>query len=54
MPLLNQTRMYWIYANDQVWKNLQNKDNWFYFIKRLGKQKEGFSDNSECFQNYNC
>ena len=47
MPLLKQTRAHWVYANDQVWCDLQKKDNWYYFITRIGKQREGYSDNSE-------
>jgi glycosyl transferase family 25 len=54
MPLLQQTRQHWIYANDQVWKQLQEKDNWFYFITRIGKQAPGFSDNTNCFVNCHC
>jgi glycosyl transferase family 25 len=49
-PLLESTGQHWIYANDQVWKQLQKKDRWFYFKKRFGKQRDGFSDNSNCFQ----
>jgi glycosyl transferase family 25 len=44
MPLLEQTHAHWIYANDQIWKQLQEKDNWFYFITRIGKQCDGYSD----------
>ena len=44
MPLLNQTKKHWIYANDQVWKRLQAKDSWYYFTKRIGKQAPGYSD----------
>ena len=54
MPLLAQTRAHWIYANDMVWKELQQKDNWYYFIKRIGKQADGYSDNSNCYTNYDC
>jgi glycosyl transferase family 25 len=54
MPLLAQTRSHWIYANDQIWKKLQEKDNWYYFIKRIGKQQDGYSDNTERFEKYNC
>jgi hypothetical protein len=49
MPLLNQTKKHWIYANDQVWKQLQAKDCWYYFTKRIGKQAPGYSDTSQCF-----
>jgi GR25 family glycosyltransferase involved in LPS biosynthesis len=54
MPLLEETRCHWIYANDQVWKELQKKHNWYYFIKRIGKQSDGYSDNSEQYVEYNC
>ena len=54
MPLLNQTRMHWAYANDQIWKKLQYKDNWYYFIKRIGKQANGYSDNAMCNVSYEC
>lgn len=49
-PLLESTGKHWIYANDQIWKCLQEKDRWYYFKKRFGKQRDGFSDNSNCFQ----
>jgi len=52
MPLLEQTRAHWIYANDQVWKQLQEKDNWYYFITRIGKQIDGYSDNAGCYVDY--
>jgi glycosyl transferase family 25 len=52
MPLLGNTRMHWIYANDQIWKEYQKKDQWLYFIKRIGKQIDGYSDNSERMTNY--
>lgn len=42
--LLEQTRMHWIYANDQIWKKYQPIDNWYYFKTRLGKQRAGYSD----------
>jgi len=45
IPLLEQTRMHWVYANDQVWKRLQAKDKWFGFAPRLGSQRPGYSDN---------
>jgi glycosyl transferase family 25 len=53
IPLLEQTQMHWVYANDQVWKQLQETGEWYYFIKRLGKQMSGYSDNAECFMHYN-
>jgi len=53
MPLLKQTGKHWIYAIDQIWKQLQEKDNWYYFITRIGKQADGYSDNTEKFEIYN-
>ena len=54
MPLLAQTRAHWIYSNDMIWKQFQEKDNWYYFIKRIGKQSAGYSDNSGIYTDYNC
>jgi glycosyl transferase family 25 len=54
MPLLEETKQHWIYANDQVWKQLQEKDNWYYFITRIGRQVDGYSDNAMCYTTYNC
>ena len=54
MPLLENTRQHWIYANDQIWKSLQKNDNWFAIIPRLGKQKDGYSDNANGYVSYNC
>jgi glycosyl transferase family 25 len=54
MPLLEKTKAHWIYANDQIWKELQQKDNWYYFIKRIGKQTDGYSDNALSYTTYNC
>jgi len=54
MPLLEQTQMHWIYCNDQVWKELQEKDNWYFFKKRIGKQRDGNSNNTGRFQTYDC
>lgn len=49
MPLLEKTLCHWIYCNDQVWKTLQKKDNWFFFIKRIGMQQDRYSDNAQSF-----
>ena len=54
MPKLEETMMHWIYANDQIWKSLQETDNWYCFTKRLGKQREGLSDNSNRIEKYDC
>lgn len=54
IPLLEQTGYHWIYANDQIWKSLQLTDKWYYFTQRIGKQRDGYSDNTERMQSYNC
>lgn len=43
-PLLIETGHHWLYANDQVWKTLQEKSNWFAFTTRIGKQRRSYSD----------
>jgi glycosyl transferase family 25 len=52
VPLLEETRQHWHFANDQAWKVLQPNGNWFCFTQRFGKQRPGYSDNSECFSDY--
>jgi glycosyl transferase family 25 len=52
MPLLMSTRQHWIYANDIVWEKHQRNDNWYYFKNRIGKQRAGFSDNSNGYSDY--
>jgi GR25 family glycosyltransferase involved in LPS biosynthesis len=54
IPLLEQTGQHWIYANDVVWKSLQQKDKWYCFTQRIGRQLDGFSDNAGCVMKYNC
>ena len=51
-PLLESTKAHWLYANDQCWKTLQKKDNWYYFANRLGKQRASYSDNSMTYMDY--
>jgi glycosyl transferase family 25 len=51
-PLLENTKAHWLYANDQCWKSLQKKDNWYYFKNRIGRQRASYSDNSMSFMNY--
>uniref|UniRef100_A0A6C0I0A0 Methyltransferase FkbM domain-containing protein n=1 Tax=viral metagenome TaxID=1070528 RepID=A0A6C0I0A0_9ZZZZ len=46
---LDRTKMHWVYANDQIWKSLQKKDNWYCFKNRIGIQRDGFSDNSNLY-----
>lgn len=52
IPLLESTKAHWIYANDQAWKILQEKDRWYHFTERFGKQCAGYSDNSCEFMDY--
>ena len=54
IPQLKETRQHWIYANDQIWKRLQPQSEWFAFSPRFGKQRDGFSDNTNTFVSYNC
>jgi glycosyl transferase family 25 len=54
LPILDSTMQHWIYANDQIWKTLQEKDKWFCFSKRLAKQRDGFSDNANQIVSYDC
>jgi len=53
-PILDETMQHWIYANDQIWKRLQPKANWYALETRCGKQRSGYSDNSDKFMEYNC
>lgn len=46
LPLLEKTGRHWIYANDQIWKELQPGAAWFGFTTRLGRQRGSYSDNS--------
>lgn len=41
------------YTCDQSWKPLQNKDNWYCFKTRIGKQRESYSDIQKGIVNYN-
>lgn len=43
----------WIYCCDQYWKKLQ-KEKWYLFKTRIGKQRPGFSDNAQAFCDHNC
>lgn len=47
--LLEQTGEHWNYANDQYWKILQKNDLWYASSIRVGKQIDGYSDNSKCY-----
>lgn len=48
-PLLDSTRMHWIYINDQIWKQYQVEDQYLYFIKRIGRQRPSYSDLSNAY-----
>jgi glycosyl transferase family 25 len=54
IPLLDQTGEHWNYANDQVWKQLQPNANWYALTTRCGKQRPGYSDNSQQFESHDC
>jgi hypothetical protein len=49
IPLLEQTNEHWRYANDLVWKQFQPHDKWYYTTRKLGKQRDGYSDNKMCY-----
>ncbi len=49
---LENTKMHWIYANDQIWKTLQKKDKWYGLKNRIGVQSIGYSDTSNSYQDY--
>ena len=53
IPLLEQTKIHWEYANDIIWKDLQKNDNWIGFKERQGKQMASYSDNSKQICDYN-
>lgn len=54
IPPLRETNQHWIYANDQIWKRLQPESNWYALTKRCGRQRDGFSDNSNKYEIYDC
>ena len=54
MPLLESTGKHWLYANDQVWKQLQRDNMYICFKIRIGQQRASFSDNSNCFCDFKC
>jgi GR25 family glycosyltransferase involved in LPS biosynthesis len=53
-PLLRDTKQYLQFANDQCWKQLQPHSNWYCFTLRCGKQRPGYSDNTNQYEDYNC
>lgn len=38
---------HWNYILDQSWKRLQPNSKWYYSLKRIGKQRESYSDLSK-------
>lgn len=54
MPKLASTGEHWNYANDVVWRTLQQTDRWLAPSERWGKQMDGYSDNAQTFMAYNC
>lgn len=44
LPNLLSSGMHWIYANDAVWQQLQETDNWITFKDQICKQMSGYSD----------
>jgi glycosyl transferase family 25 len=52
IPKLESTGMHWVYSNDVAWVSLQQVDPWYCFSPRLGKQRAGWSDIGQAFQDY--
>lgn len=52
--MLEKTGEHWNYANDVVWKQLQEIDNWYCFTPRIGIQRESYSDLAGRVVNYHC
>jgi GR25 family glycosyltransferase involved in LPS biosynthesis len=51
--LYQETWKDWVYGCDQYWKKLQ-KEKWFLFKTRIGKQCSGYSDCGKRFIDYQC
>jgi glycosyl transferase family 25 len=43
-----------MYIFDQAWKRIQPQHDWYYFKKRLGKQRPSFSNITGRVENYQC
>jgi len=56
LPLLESTGKHWIYANDQVWKELQPNSEWYATVTRVGKQRAsmGETGTEPVFCDYGC
>jgi len=44
LPQLIETNRGELYVNDVVWQRLQPQSQWFYFNRRIGKQRPSYSD----------
>lgn len=53
VKMYQETGRDWIYCCDQYWKKLQ-KEKWFLFKTRIGKQRAGFNDCGKRIVDYNC
>ena len=53
VKMYQETGRDWIYCCDQYWKKIQ-KEKWFLFKTRIGKQRAGFSDCGLKYVDYNC
>ena len=51
-PKLISTGKHWVYALDQVWKEIQRTGDVFYFKTRIGRQRASFSDNAKQFMDH--
>lgn len=51
--MLEKTGEHWNYINDQIWKKMQLDNKWFIFNKKLGKQRNGYSDLSRQYKEHN-
>ena len=49
---LENTKMHWVYANDQIWKTLQKKDKWYGLKNKIGVQSIGYSDTSNTYRDH--
>ena len=52
LPMLEKTGQHWNYANDVLWKRLQKLDLWLLANPKIGKQRSGYSDNSNTYVEY--
>ena len=50
--LMKEPHNHHYYANDQWWKHLQKKDNWYLLTPLTVIQREGYSDNAGAIMNY--